>query len=60
MFIFNIFINLFVRNNSEQVAELKNLMGTKQLPVGSLALGAEGLKRGKSDTLLNVVVSYIY
>lgn len=51
---------MFVRNNSEQVAELKNLMGTKQLPVGSLALGAEGLKRGKSDTLLNVVVSYIY
>lgn len=34
-----------LRNESESITELKNLMGTKQLPYGSLALGAEGLKR---------------
>ncbi|KAI9295230.1 calcineurin A [Neoconidiobolus thromboides FSU 785] len=34
-----------LRNESETISELKNLMGTKQLPYGSLALGAEGLKR---------------
>ncbi|ORX99750.1 serine/threonine protein phosphatase 2B catalytic subunit [Basidiobolus meristosporus CBS 931.73] len=34
-----------LREESESIAELKNLMGTKQLPYGSLALGAEGIKR---------------
>ncbi|KAI0230010.1 hypothetical protein L0F63_002580 [Massospora cicadina] len=34
-----------LRNESESITELKNLMGAKQLPYGSLALGAEGLKR---------------
>ncbi|KAK9718606.1 3',5'-cyclic-nucleotide phosphodiesterase (PDEase) (3':5'-CNP) [Basidiobolus ranarum] len=33
-----------LREESESIAELKNLMGTKQLPYGSLALGAEGIK----------------
>ncbi|KAF9579716.1 3',5'-cyclic-nucleotide phosphodiesterase (PDEase) (3':5'-CNP) [Lunasporangiospora selenospora] len=34
-----------LRNESESVSELKDLMGTTRLPYGSLALGAEGLKR---------------
>ncbi|ORZ05482.1 serine/threonine protein phosphatase 2B catalytic subunit 2 [Lobosporangium transversale] len=34
-----------LRNESEAVSELKDLMGTTKLPYGSLALGAEGLKR---------------
>ncbi|KAF9178154.1 3',5'-cyclic-nucleotide phosphodiesterase (PDEase) (3':5'-CNP) [Haplosporangium sp. Z 767] len=34
-----------LRNESESVSELKDLMGTTKLPYGSLALGAEGLKR---------------
>ncbi|KAF9127583.1 3',5'-cyclic-nucleotide phosphodiesterase (PDEase) (3':5'-CNP) [Mortierella sp. GBA39] len=33
-----------LRNESESISELKNLMGTTKLPYGSLALGAEGLK----------------
>ncbi|KAG0308395.1 3',5'-cyclic-nucleotide phosphodiesterase (PDEase) (3':5'-CNP) [Dissophora globulifera] len=34
-----------LRAESESVTELKDLMGTTKLPYGSLALGAEGLKR---------------
>ncbi|KAG0369970.1 serine/threonine protein phosphatase 2B catalytic subunit 2 [Gamsiella multidivaricata] len=34
-----------LRNESEAVSELKDLMGTTKLPYGSLALGAEGLKK---------------
>ncbi|KAF9123984.1 3',5'-cyclic-nucleotide phosphodiesterase (PDEase) (3':5'-CNP) [Mortierella sp. 14UC] len=34
-----------LRNESESISELKNLMGTTKLPYGSLELGAEGLKR---------------
>lgn len=34
-----------LRNESESVSELKDLMGTTKLPYGSLALGADGLKR---------------
>ncbi|KAF9981082.1 3',5'-cyclic-nucleotide phosphodiesterase (PDEase) (3':5'-CNP) [Modicella reniformis] len=34
-----------LRSESEAVSELKDLMGTSKLPYGSLALGAEGLKR---------------
>ncbi|KAF9355842.1 3',5'-cyclic-nucleotide phosphodiesterase (PDEase) (3':5'-CNP), partial [Mortierella sp. AD094] len=34
-----------LRNEAERVSELKDLMGTTKLPYGSLALGAEGLKR---------------
>lgn len=34
-----------LREESESIAELKSLMGTNQLPQGSLALGAEGIKR---------------
>ncbi|KAF9931670.1 3',5'-cyclic-nucleotide phosphodiesterase (PDEase) (3':5'-CNP) [Linnemannia zychae] len=34
-----------LRNESESVSELKDLMGTTKLPYGSLQLGAEGLKR---------------
>ncbi|KAG0248898.1 3',5'-cyclic-nucleotide phosphodiesterase (PDEase) (3':5'-CNP) [Mortierella polycephala] len=34
-----------LRNESESVSELKDLMGTSKLPYGSLALGAEGLKK---------------
>lgn len=34
-----------LRNESESVSELKDLMGTSRLPYGSLALGAEGLKK---------------
>lgn len=35
-----------LRNDSESIAELKNLMGTTQLPTGYLALGSEGIKKG--------------
>jgi serine/threonine-protein phosphatase 2B catalytic subunit len=34
-----------LRNESESISELKDLMGTTKLPYGSLQLGAEGLKR---------------
>ncbi|KAG9061929.1 3',5'-cyclic-nucleotide phosphodiesterase (PDEase) (3':5'-CNP) [Linnemannia hyalina] len=34
-----------LRNESESISELKNLMGTTKLPYGSLVLGAEGLKQ---------------
>lgn len=34
-----------LRNESESISELKDLMGTTKLPYGQLALGAEGLKR---------------
>jgi len=34
-----------LRQESESVSELKDLMGTTKLPYGSLALGAEGLRR---------------
>ncbi|GJJ67679.1 serine/threonine-protein phosphatase 2B catalytic subunit [Entomortierella parvispora] len=34
-----------LRTESESISELKDLMGTTRLPYGSLALGAEGLKR---------------
>lgn len=38
-----------LRNDSESIAELKNLMGTTQLPTGYLALGTEGIKKGMCD-----------
>ncbi|KAJ3282224.1 3',5'-cyclic-nucleotide phosphodiesterase (PDEase) (3':5'-CNP) [Borealophlyctis nickersoniae] len=34
-----------LRQESESIMELKNLMGTATLPVGSLQLGAEGIKK---------------
>ncbi|KAG0256703.1 3',5'-cyclic-nucleotide phosphodiesterase (PDEase) (3':5'-CNP) [Actinomortierella ambigua] len=34
-----------LRNESERVSELKDLMGTTKLPCGQLASGAEGLKQ---------------
>jgi serine/threonine-protein phosphatase 2B catalytic subunit len=34
-----------LREESERVSELKDLMGTTKLPYGYLALGAEGLKK---------------
>ncbi|KAL3894066.1 MAG: hypothetical protein SGCHY_005488 [Lobulomycetales sp.] len=33
-----------LRSEHEQIAELKNVMGVENLPAGSLALGAEGIK----------------
>jgi serine/threonine-protein phosphatase 2B catalytic subunit len=35
-----------LRTEREQIAELKNVMGVANLPAGSLALGAEGIKNG--------------
>jgi serine/threonine-protein phosphatase 2B catalytic subunit len=35
-----------LRSEREQIAELKNVMGVENLPAGSLALGAEGIKNG--------------
>jgi serine/threonine-protein phosphatase 2B catalytic subunit len=35
-----------LRENSELVAELKNLSSTGKLPTGTLGLGAEGIRRG--------------
>jgi serine/threonine-protein phosphatase 2B catalytic subunit len=35
-----------LREESESIMELKNLMGTPSLPSGYLALGAEGIKKG--------------
>lgn len=37
-----------LREESESIMELKNLLGTNSLPVGSLALGAEGIKNAIS------------
>lgn len=36
-----------LRENSERVTELKSLSPTGKLPLGTLALGMEGLKTGK-------------
>jgi serine/threonine-protein phosphatase 2B catalytic subunit len=36
-----------LRENSERVTELKSLSPTGKLPLGTLALGVEGLKSGK-------------
>jgi serine/threonine-protein phosphatase 2B catalytic subunit len=36
-----------LRENSERVTELKSLSPTGKLPLGTLALGVEGLKTGK-------------
>lgn len=38
-----------LREGSESIMELKNLMGTETLPVGSLALGVEGIKKAISS-----------
>ncbi|KAJ9083428.1 hypothetical protein DSO57_1034822 [Entomophthora muscae] len=38
-----------LREESETIAELKNLMGQSQLPYGTLASGAEGLRRAISS-----------
>lgn len=35
-----------LREESESIMELKNLMGSSALPSGYLALGAEGIKKG--------------
>ena len=35
-----------LRNEKESIMELKSVMGVQKLPPGSLALGAEGIKRG--------------
>lgn len=37
-----------LRENSERVMELKTLSPTGKLPLGTLALGAEGIKTGRS------------
>ncbi|KAJ3200949.1 3',5'-cyclic-nucleotide phosphodiesterase (PDEase) (3':5'-CNP) [Entophlyctis luteolus] len=37
-----------LREEKEKISELKGLMGTSQLPVGTLALGAEGIKQAIS------------
>ena len=37
-----------LRNEKESIMELKSVLGTQKLPPGSLALGAEGIKEGKS------------
>lgn len=34
-----------LRQESESIAELKHVMGTSQLPAGTLALGVEGIKK---------------
>lgn len=47
-----------LRENSERVTELKSLSPTGKLPLGTLALGVEGLKTGK--TMNNVCGIYIY
>ena len=44
-----------LRTESETIAELKSLMGTNQLPSGSLALGVEGIKNGKSKLSFIVI-----
>ena len=36
-----------LRENSERIMELKSLSPTGKLPLGTLALGVEGLKSGK-------------
>ena len=35
-----------LRNENESIMELKSVLGVKNLPPGSLALGAEGIKEG--------------
>jgi hypothetical protein len=35
-----------LRKESENIAELKNILGTSHLPAGTLQSGAEGIKTG--------------
>lgn len=42
---------VFCREESESIMELKNLTGSTTLPPGTLALGAEGIKKGMSSFL---------
>lgn len=45
-----------LRENSERVTELKSLSPTGKLPLGTLALGVEGLKSGN----LQLYIVYVY
>jgi serine/threonine-protein phosphatase 2B catalytic subunit len=42
-----------LRQNSELVMELKNLSSTGRLPTGTLGLGSEGIRQGKSTNMRN-------
>lgn len=42
-----------LRENSEQITELKSLSPSGKLPLGTLALGAEGIKTGNNVSTLN-------
>lgn len=35
---------------SESIVELKNVLGVTSLPAGTLALGSEGIKKGKKKS----------
>ena len=48
-----------LREEQESIMELKNLMGTQQLPSGSLALGAEGIKKGTFGVLIGIILIMI-
>jgi serine/threonine-protein phosphatase 2B catalytic subunit len=41
-----------LRENSERVTELKSLSPSGKLPLGTLALGAEGIKTGKNRQII--------
>jgi serine/threonine-protein phosphatase 2B catalytic subunit len=44
-----------LREESESIMELKNLLGKTQLPTGYLALGAEGIKAGTMITTVDII-----
>lgn len=46
-----------LRENSELVMELKNLSSTGKLPTGTLGLGSEGIRRGNTHRLKEILVS---
>ena len=47
------------REESERVMELKNVTGTGRLPYGTLALGAEGIKKGIYKRIMKYIWTYV-
>lgn len=46
-----------LRAESESVSELRRLSGSERLPVGTLMLGAEGIKKGVLTVRFSLIIS---
>jgi len=44
-----------LRQEAESVSELRRISGNERLPIGTLMLGAEGIKNGTSRTLNELI-----